>query len=69
MTFHRFTLTAGLLAVAVAAGAQTSAGKTYIVQLADAPAATYSGSVAGLVATVPAQAQSSMRAPRTCRPM
>ncbi len=55
MTFRRFTLAVGLLAVAVAAGAQTGASKTYIVQLADAPAATYSGAVAGLAATVPAK--------------
>ena len=57
MTFHRFALTllvAGLLGVAGAAGAQTAAQKTYIVQLADAPAATYAGSVGGLAATRPA---------------
>ncbi len=54
MTFPRFSLAAGLLTVAVAAGAQTAPRKTYIVQLADAPAATYSGNISGLAATRPA---------------
>ena len=54
MTFPRFALAAGLLAVAVAAGAQTAPRKTYIVQMADAPAATYSGNISGLAATRPA---------------
>lgn len=64
MAFHRFALAVGLLAVAVAAGAQTGARKTYIVQLADAPAATYTGSVAGLAATAPvAGAKLDARAP------
>ena len=54
MTFPRFVLATGLLAVAVAAGAQTAPRKTYIVQLADAPAATYTGNINGLAATRPA---------------
>ena len=46
MTLYRFAstlLVAGLLGVAGVAGAQTAVQKTYIVQLADAPAATYVG--------------------------
>ena len=54
MMLSRFALATGLLAVACAAGAQTAARKTYIVQLADAPAATYAGSIRGLAATRPA---------------
>lgn len=45
---------AALMALACAASAQTAATKTYIVQLADAPAATYDGRIAGLAATRPA---------------
>ena len=54
MTPTRIALAAGLTALAFSAGAQTAATKVYIVQLADAPAATYNGSVAGLAATRPA---------------
>ena len=51
MTFPRLAIAAGLLAAACAANAQTAPRKTYIVQLADAPAATYNGTVRGLAAT------------------
>jgi subtilisin family serine protease len=54
MTYTRFALAAGLLAVASAASAQIDTRKVYIVQLADAPAATYTGNIAGLAATRPA---------------
>ena len=53
MTHHRIALAAGLFALSLGAGAQTAAKKVYIVQLADAPAATYSGSIAGMAATRP----------------
>ena len=53
MTFPRFALAAGMFAVACAAGAATAPSKIYIVQLADAPAATYSGTISGLPATRP----------------
>lgn len=45
---------ATLLAASLAAQAQTAPRRTYIVQLADAPAAAYTGQVAGLAATKPA---------------
>lgn len=54
MTFARLSLAAGLLALAVSAGAQQAPTKTYIVQLSDAPVATYNGKIAGLAATRPA---------------
>jgi hypothetical protein len=54
MTFARILVAAWLLALGLSAGAQNAPTKTYIVQLADAPAATYDGSVAGLRATRPA---------------
>ncbi len=54
MTFARLSLAAGLLALAVSAGAQQAPTKTYIVQLSDAPVATYDGKIAGLPATRPA---------------
>ncbi len=54
MTFARLSLAAGLLALAVSAGAQQAPTKTYIVQLSDAPVATYDGKIAGLAATRPA---------------
>lgn len=54
MTPTRIALAAGLLALAFSSGAQTAAKKIYIVQLADAPAATYAGGIAGLAATRPA---------------
>ena len=61
MNFVRFVLAAGLCALSIAATAQTAVTakavgkKTYIVELADAPAATYAGGVQGLDATVPAK--------------
>ena len=54
MNFARLSLAAGLLALAVSAGAQQAPTKTYIVQLADAPVATYDGKISGLPATRPA---------------
>ena len=56
MTPNRIALAAGLLGLAFSAGAgaQTAAKKIYIVQLADAPVAIYTGDVAGLAATRPA---------------
>lgn len=54
MTFARISLAAGLFALAVSAGAQQAPTKTYIVQLSDAPVATYDGKIAGLAATRPA---------------
>jgi subtilisin family serine protease len=53
MTSPRFALAAGMFAVACAAGAATAPAKVYIVQLADAPAATYTGNITGLPATRP----------------
>ena len=64
MTIPRFAIAAGLLAVAGAVSAQTSGTKTYIVQLADAPAATYTGTVSGLAATRPAPGSTPVH--RTC---
>ena len=54
MAMPRFALIVGLLAVAGLAHAQALPKSTYIVQLADAPAATYEGGVAGMSATRPA---------------
>ena len=54
MTPTRIALAAALMALAFSASAQTSAKRIYIVELADAPAATYNGSVVGLAATRPA---------------
>lgn len=51
----RIILAAGLLALGLSAGAQTAAKKTYIVQLSDAPVATYAGGVGTLAATAPAK--------------
>lgn len=53
MTFPRLALATGLIALACAAQAQTAPTKTYIVQLADAPVATYAGGVSGLASTRP----------------
>ncbi|WP_284620297.1 S8 family serine peptidase [Aquabacterium humicola] len=50
---HSLALGLALSAVALAAGAQTGARKSYVVQLVDAPAATYDGTVSGLKATRP----------------
>jgi subtilisin family serine protease len=52
MSIHRFALGLALASLSLAASAQ-STRQTYIVQLADAPAATYSGTVPGYVATQP----------------
>lgn len=54
MRFHRFALGVGLVAAAFAASGQSGNDKTYIVELADAPAATYGGAISGLAATRPA---------------
>ena len=54
MTLRRIALAVCLTAFASLAAAQ-AARQTYIVQLADAPAATYKGGVPGLAATQPAQ--------------
>ena len=53
MTFARLSLAAWLLALAVTAGAQQAPTKTFIVQLSDAPVATYDGKISGLPATRP----------------
>lgn len=53
-TFLRPLCATVLLALACTANAQTAATKTYIVQLAEAPAATYDGRITGLSATRPA---------------
>lgn len=53
MKFHRYALGVGLIAMTMSVGAQTGGTKTYIVELADAPAATYSGQIRGLAATRP----------------
>ncbi len=53
MTHSRFALAAGLFALSLGAHAQTASQKVYIVQLADAPAATYAGGVSGIAATRP----------------
>ena len=55
MTQTRNLLAVGLVAVSLGAFAQGAAKKVYIVQLADAPAATYTGGVGGMAATRPAQ--------------
>ena len=54
MIHSRIALAAGLLALGLGAHAQTATQKVYIVQLADAPAATYAGGVSGIAATRPA---------------
>ena len=53
MNFDRLSLAAGLLALAMSAGAQQAPPKTFIVQMADAPIATYDGKISGLPATRP----------------
>ena len=50
----RIAVAIGLLALGLHASAQSTGKKVYVVQLADAPAATYSGGVAGIAATRPA---------------
>jgi len=54
MIHARPLFAAALLAIGLSAGAQNAPTKTYIVQLADAPVATYAGGIAGLPATRPA---------------
>ena len=54
MKLNRVVLASGFLAMACGALAQQAPGKTYIVQLSDAPAATYDGSIGVLGATRPA---------------
>ncbi len=53
MQFPPITLGLGLFALVLTASAQTGASKAYIVELADAPAATYTGTISGLAATRP----------------
>src|SRR5258706_6798883 len=52
MRFHRIAFAVGLAALSAVAAAQDR--QVYIVQLADAPAASYTGKVAGYPATQPA---------------
>lgn len=54
MTLHRITWAVGLAAFMSLASAQQAAKQAYIVQLEDAPAAAYRGTVPGLAATKPA---------------
>jgi hypothetical protein len=54
MTHTRTLLALSLLAASLGAHAQTAAKKVYIVQLADAPVATYAGGTSGIAATRPA---------------
>ena len=54
MIHSRIALATGLLALSLGAQAQTASQKVYIVQLADAPAATYAGGISGIAATRPA---------------
>ena len=51
MRISHITLGAGLAMLVVAASAQNVARKPYIVQLADAPVATYDGGLSGYAAT------------------
>lgn len=54
MNLLRISLAVGLSALSLGVAAQSSAKKIYIVQLADAPAATFTGKAGGLAATKPA---------------
>jgi subtilisin family serine protease len=54
MRSSHFALAALLASAAVAAGAQQLERKGYVIELADAPAAAYEGTVSGLAATRPA---------------
>lgn len=54
MTPIKMALATALAAASLTAFAQTAAKKTYIIELADPPAATYGGGIAGLAATRPA---------------
>ena len=51
MSKFQFALGVTLAVLAASASAQTAARKSYIVQLADAPVATYNGGVSGYAAT------------------
>ena len=53
MTFPRIAFAIGLLVWALSAGAQTGERKVYIVQMTDAPLASYAGTLPGLAATRP----------------
>ena len=53
MIHSRIVLATGLFALSLGAHAQSASQKVYIVQLADAPAATYAGGVSGIAATRP----------------
>ena len=53
MKLHQIALGLGLAAMALTAGAQSAARKSYIVELVDLPVAGYDGRVAGLKATRP----------------
>ena len=55
MKSFRSVLVASLLAFACGAGAQSAPTKSYIVQLRDAPVATFDGGVSGLAPTRPAE--------------
>lgn len=57
MINSRWILAAALVLATGAASAQQAVRKPYVVQLADAPAATYSGTVQGYAATRPAIGQ------------
>ena len=54
MRTTKIALGAALAVLALAAGAQQAARKPYIVQLVDAPVATYNGNISGYSATRPA---------------
>ena len=54
MTLFRIAITFALAVVTGAASAQQASRQTYIVQLADSPAASYAGTVGGYPATKPA---------------
>jgi len=53
MSFHRTLSLLGLVLASLSVSAQQAERKPYIVQLADSPLASYSGSVAGYPATQP----------------
>lgn len=54
MNIFRIALGLGLAALVAAAGAQAAPRKPYVIELADAPVAAYTGNIAGLAATRPA---------------
>ena len=57
MKFRNVALGVSLAVVAFAASAQSTDRKPYIIELADAPVASYSGGIPGLKATRPAAGQ------------